>query len=154
MFMRISYHQADALKPGNFLWRTLRITAGHNNVSFWIGTSYAAYGCPGILVGRRRHGACIEDNELGVLRRSAARKSAVEQLTLNRSAIRLGRATAEVLDMETGHGVIIRSNGRLPFRTGSRIFGLAVGTLMAKHLWTELLHLYRKRTVVQSVPWS
>jgi len=68
----------------------------------------AANGGARVLIGGRGHGTGIEDDDLGIARQIGASESTREQLALERSAIGLGRATAEVLHVKGRHTTIIR----------------------------------------------
>ena len=67
-----------------------------------------------VLVGGRRHGARIQDNDFGLNGRGGTLHAAVEQLTLDSRAISLGCAASEILHMICRHETIILGTNRMP----------------------------------------
>ena len=101
--MRIADHPLDARHLRQFLRRPLRITAGDQNARGRIFAMHPADGRPRIAVGLRRNSAGIQDDQVGVLARIGAAKTALGQLRFERRAIGLRRAAAEILDEEPRH---------------------------------------------------
>jgi hypothetical protein len=154
VLVRIADDETDALEPGDFFGRTLRITSGDDNASCWIATFYAANRSSRILVGGGGDGAGVEHDHFGVVRRNAARKAAFQQLALNRRAVCLRRTAPEVLDKETAHGVIIRSNGRLPSCAGSRILRLRQVFWMESNSDLSCCIVSQANVGWSQIPWS
>ena len=64
-FIGVSYYPRDAGQHGNFLGCPLGITARHQDPRVRVFPVRSAHGLAQILIGRRRHGAAIQDDQIG-----------------------------------------------------------------------------------------
>ena len=69
VLVRVAYNPGYAFKGRYFLRRSLRITAGHQNLCFWILAMDPANGSACILVRGGSYSAGIQDNQIGGGRR-------------------------------------------------------------------------------------
>lgn len=67
----------------------------------------AANRCPGVLICRIRHGAGIEHDHVGLIRRQGTLQATLPELALQRRPICLGGAAAEILYVESAHTSIV-----------------------------------------------
>jgi hypothetical protein len=105
--MGISYDGAYARQRGDFPRRALRVTAGYQNPAGGVLPVDAADGGAYVLVGRRGHGAGIQNHDFGLLWRARRREAVLPQLALQNGAIGLSGAATEVLNIESAHSDII-----------------------------------------------
>ena len=103
MFVRVADYLADAGQGGDFFWRTLRIAAGDYDLSLWVLTMDAADSGAGVLVGRGRYGAGVEDYQPCFRCFPGAFQSVFPQLALDGSAVRLGSTASEIRHVESRH---------------------------------------------------
>ena len=66
-----------------------------------------AYACADIVIGGCRDRASVQDHNGRIMGRSGPVKPALKQFVLDRGAVGLGGAAAEVLNKEAGHSAII-----------------------------------------------
>ncbi len=107
--MRIADDEADARQRRDFLGSALRITAGNQDLRIGIFAMNAPDGGPGILIGRCRYGASVENDDLGFVGGAGATQSALKQLPLDGGAVRLGGPASEILNVIGRHQLIIPS---------------------------------------------
>ena len=108
----ISDDQADARQSGQLFRSALGIAAGDQNLRGRVLAMDPPDGGAHVLIGRRGDRAGVQDDDFGLARRAGARQPAIQQLTLDRGAIRLGRAASEVLHVIRRHPIIIRTGNQ------------------------------------------
>jgi hypothetical protein len=104
VLVRIADHAGHAGQGRDFLGGTLSVASGNDNLGVGILALDTADGGAGILVGRRCYCTGIENDHVRVGGRGAG-QSALLELALQGSAIRLGCTAAEIFYMEGGHVV-------------------------------------------------
>ena len=81
--------------------RALGVAAGNQNSSLRTFAMDAAHGLAQLIVGRRGYGAGIEHHQIGVRRLARLRQSLCGERRFHRRSIRLRRAAAERLYVES-----------------------------------------------------
>ena len=64
-------------------------------------------GGAGILIGSGGYRTCIEDDNLSFMQGGCSRQTAIRELALYSSAVRLGRSTAKILYVKSCHSHIV-----------------------------------------------
>ena len=113
MLVRISDDEIYARQRSDFFRSTLRVAAGDDDSGIGILPAHSSNGGSRILIRSRGHGAGVKNDERGIGGIRRARQSALGELALESGAIRLGGATAEVFDEESGHTLWYRTLPRL-----------------------------------------
>jgi len=109
-FVGIADNERDA-REGRKLFRgALSVTAGDKDFGGRILRVNFANGIAGLCIGGGSDGASVDDDELGVLRRSRRGAAAIKELAFDGGAVGLGGATAELFDVEGRHGGKKKSN--------------------------------------------
>jgi len=80
----------------------LRVATGHDDPGVGVFPVDAADSRAGVLIGGRRYGAGVENDDPRLSRISAL-QSPLLKLAFNGGAVRLGCATAEIFHVESGH---------------------------------------------------
>ena len=107
MFVRVSHNQAYPWQCRQFLGSSLRIATGNKNPGCRALSMNATNRRTYVLIGRGCHRARIQHDHFGFPGRAGTRQSPVEQLALNRSAVRLRRAASEIFYEIRRHTSII-----------------------------------------------
>ena len=122
--MRIAHYPLHARQIRDFLGRSLRVAAGHQDLAFGIFTIDPANGGTRILVGRSRHRARVQDDDARFLAFGSPLQPALAELPFHSRAIGLGRAAAKILYIKTSHpNIVVQESGLCAARTGLRLFG-------------------------------
>ena len=121
MFVRITNHPRDARQRRQFFRRPLRVAAGHQNLAIRIHPLQPPYGGTRIFVRALGHGAGIQHHNFGVAGRPGALQSAIQKLPLQGSPIRLCRAAAKILYVETSHTSILNEWGAAAERFAEKL---------------------------------
>src|SRR4051812_44871260 len=103
VFMRVPNDRRDAGQSRNFLWRTLGVATGHDDLTLRIYAVDATDSGAGILVGGGSDSAGIQYDKLCLIGRVRPLKTALGELTFQGSAVGLRCATSEILYVKTGH---------------------------------------------------
>ena len=103
MLMRIAHYETNSRQRSNFLWRSLRVATGDDDLRLRILPAHASNRGARILVGGRRHRTRIDDYDGSLLRRISPSQAALFELAFESRAIRLRGATAEIFYVITGH---------------------------------------------------
>ena len=103
-FVGIADNESDAGKGCKFFGGALGVTAGDENLGGGILRVDFANGIAGLRVSGGSDGTGVDDDELGGLRRGRGCAATAEELALDGSAVGLRGATAELFDVEGGHG--------------------------------------------------
>ena len=96
--VRIPYNPLDSRHPGQFVRRALGVAAGDQNPGMGIFAVHAADGGARIAIGFGSDGACIQDDQIGVLARFGFGQTAFGELGFERGAIGLRSPATEILD--------------------------------------------------------
>src|SRR6202021_1817248 len=132
VLVRVADHAGHAGQGRDFLGGTLSVASGHDNLGVGILAPDTADGGAGILVGRGRYGTGIEDDHVRVAGRGVG-QSALFELALQGSAIRLGCTAAEIFYMEGGHWSMVAHFSCAPQRAFCRIKTFRLRSKREKH---------------------
>jgi len=102
-FVGIADNERDAREGRKFFRGALSVTAGDKDFGGRILRVNFANGIAGLCIGGGSDGAGVDDDELGVLRRSRRGAAAIKELAFDGGAVGLGGATAELFDVEGRH---------------------------------------------------
>ena len=141
MLVGIADHHANTGQRRQLSGRALCVAACHQNPCRRILTMDAANGGARVLVCRCGHGAGIQDYNFGRVGIARAFQAAIEQLALNRGAIGLRRATAEILHVIRRHQLIIltvtagalRAKSKQVYDHIQRMANRAIENLLGNH---------------------
>src|SRR6476661_8018462 len=95
--MRVSNHETHARQSGDFLRGTLGVAAGDDDAGAGLRAMDAADGLAKLVVGGRRDGTGVQDDEIGVGQRSGGTETARSEAGFQRGPIGLGSAASECL---------------------------------------------------------
>lgn len=114
MLVRITDDYTDSRKLRQFLWSTLRITAGDQDLCLRIVPVDATDRGTNILISGSGDSTGVENYDGRLMSHGSSVEPAFKQFVLNGSAVGLGGTAAEVFNEEAGHGAIIPAEkGRL-----------------------------------------
>jgi len=99
----IADHPGDALHTSNLCGGALRVAAGDQNPALGIPAMNAAHELPHFRVRRGRNRARVQDRNLAIVGGGNFLKPCLKQLLLQRGAIGLAGAAAEIEDMKRRH---------------------------------------------------
>ena len=102
--MRIADYMANAGKRGEIFRGTLSVASGDDDFGLRIGSMDFADGVAGLRVCSSGDRAGVQDNEFGGIGVFGDCASLLAKLALDGSTIGLCGATAELFDVEGGHG--------------------------------------------------
>ena len=109
-FVGIADDERDTGEGRKFFGGALGVTTGDKDFGGRILRVDFANGIAGLCVGGGSDGAGVDDDELGVLRRSRGGAAAIKELAFDGGAVGLSGATAELFDVEGRHGGKKKSN--------------------------------------------
>ena len=101
--MGIADDECDARKRGEIFRRALRVTYSDNNFGAGVGGMNFTDGVARLSVGSGSDGARVDYNKFGGIWIGGQGASLIAELALDGSAVGLGGATAELLDVEGRH---------------------------------------------------
>jgi hypothetical protein len=107
VFVGIADHPRDSGQRGHFFGSALRVASRDNDFTAGVLPPNSTDGGAGVLIGRSRYGASIQDHQGRGCCRGGAIESAHLKLAINCRAIRLGRAAAKVFYVESRHRFMI-----------------------------------------------
>src|SRR5258708_6152932 len=102
-FVGIADDKADAWESRDFFGRALGVTTGYEDARCRIGSVNFANGVAGLRISRGGDCAGVENYDVGQRRIGRERAALFAQLAFDGRAIRLGGATAELLDKKGAH---------------------------------------------------
>lgn len=107
LFVRVPNYGRHARQSRNFVGRTLRVAASHDDLTLRIGAVDATDSRARILVGGGSDRAGIQYDKLCLVGRASPLKTALRELAFQGSAVGLRRTTSEILYVKTGHACIV-----------------------------------------------
>jgi hypothetical protein len=107
VFVRVPKYGRHPRQSRNFVGRTLRVTASHDDLTLRIFAVDATDGGARVLVCGGGDRAGIQYDKLCLVGRVSPLKTPLGKLAFQGSAVRLRRATSEILYVKTGHACIV-----------------------------------------------
>jgi hypothetical protein len=107
--MRVANDQIHARQRCEFFGCALRVAACDNDSSFRVLAADSADCGTGILIGAVGNGAGIQDDYRSLLGIRGANKATLFELAFEGCAIRLGGATAKILNKKSRHALWYRT---------------------------------------------
>ena len=103
--MRITDDEIDALKPCNFLRRTLSVATCDDDARSGIRAVNLAHRLPRLGIGRRSHSACIQHHDIGARMLFNKRKTVREEVAPQSRSIGVRGATAKIFNRKCRHAI-------------------------------------------------